>query len=56
MSVEDLIAELQKMPPLYEVKAFQEGIEIADLFADVEGIQLDVVGKEVWLEVGYFDY
>jgi hypothetical protein len=50
MTAIDLIAELQKMPPLYEVEVFARGVEIEDFYQGIVGVERDVMEKKVMLE------
>lgn len=52
MTVEELIAELQKMPPNYEVKAFYEGVEVEDFEADITFVERQPTYKQVDMVIG----
>jgi len=52
MTVEELIAELQKMPPTYEVKAFYEGVEVEDFEADITFVERQPTYKQVDMVIG----
>lgn len=49
MSVEDLIKELQKMPPNYEVKAYEDDADVGEFKSDVFEVQSYPLQKEVHL-------
>lgn len=51
MSVEQLIEKLQKMPPHYEVKAYEEGCDIGDFSSDVFEVELWSPQKEIHLTI-----
>ena len=51
MSVEELIEKLKAQPYHYEVKVFQEGIEIPDWSGDISRVDIDVLTKEILLQI-----
>lgn len=52
MTVEELITELQKMPPNYIVKAFYEGVEVEDFEADITFVERQPNFKQVDMVIG----